>query len=245
MENKVYNSAIATNYMEITALYYNAIAPTTVWFEQEKISVYADSLGHIEFFDEKLQQRRAEQEQFEYEMRQALEKKQFVVYMQPKYSAVREEIVGAEALVRWDHPEKGLIYPNSFVPLLYLDGQIRNDLFYCVTFDAAVLRERALALSGCNKVIYVSDEIQSQDYKAYLHNHFDNVMDFETAASQKFDDDTVALVTDRCHISGKHILLGSEAFPLPYAAYANAAVGAALKAIARDESPMDHHIRIS
>ena len=86
--------------------------------------------NNIEFFDEKLQQRRAEQEQFEYEMRQALEKKQFVVYMQPKYSAVEEVIVGAEALVRWDHPEKGLIYPNSFVPLFESNGFIVKIDYY-------------------------------------------------------------------------------------------------------------------
>ena len=86
--------------------------------------------NNIEFFDEKLQQRRAEQEQFEYEMRQALEKKQFVVYMQPKYSAVEEVIVGTEALVRWDHPEKGLIYPNSFVPLFESNGFIVKIDYY-------------------------------------------------------------------------------------------------------------------
>ena len=86
--------------------------------------------NNIEFYDEKLQQRRAEQEQFEYEMRQALEKNQFVVYMQPKYSAAKEEIVGAEALVRWEHPEKGLIYPNSFVPLFESNGFIVKVDYY-------------------------------------------------------------------------------------------------------------------
>ena len=86
--------------------------------------------NNIEFFDEKLQQRRAEQEQFEFEMRQALEKKQFVVYMQPKYSTLKEEIVGAEALVRWEHPEKGLIYPNSFVPLFESNGFIVKIDYY-------------------------------------------------------------------------------------------------------------------
>jgi len=80
--------------------------------------------NNIEFYDESLQKRRAEQDQFEFEMRQALEKNQFVVYMQPKYSTVNEEIVGAEALVRWEHPEKGLIYPNSFVPLFESNGFI-------------------------------------------------------------------------------------------------------------------------
>ena len=80
--------------------------------------------NNIEFYDESLQKKRAEQDQFEYEMRQALEKNQFVVYMQPKYSAVKEEIVGAEALVRWEHPEKGLIFPSSFVPLFESNGFI-------------------------------------------------------------------------------------------------------------------------
>lgn len=86
--------------------------------------------NNIEFYDDKLQQRRAEQEQFEFEMRQALEKQQFVVYMQPKYSAVDETIVGAEALVRWEHPEKGLIYPNSFVPLFESNGFIVKIDYY-------------------------------------------------------------------------------------------------------------------
>lgn len=86
--------------------------------------------NNVEFYDEKLQQRRAEQEQFEFEMRQALEKNQFVVYMQPKYSAAKEEIVGAEALVRWEHPEKGLIFPNSFVPLFESNGFIVKIDYY-------------------------------------------------------------------------------------------------------------------
>lgn len=86
--------------------------------------------NNVEFYDEKLQQRRAEQEQFEFEMRQALEKQQFVVYMQPKYSAAKEEIVGAEALVRWEHPEKGLIFPNSFVPLFESNGFIVKIDYY-------------------------------------------------------------------------------------------------------------------
>lgn len=118
-------------------------------------------------------------------------------------------------------------------------------VFLCVTFDAKVLRERAVDQSGCAKVAFFSDKIYSQDYRAYLTEHFDSVVDCDPACAQSFDDDTVVLVTDRCYASGKQILLGSEVFPLPYEAYAHAAVAAALKAIARDESPMDHHIRIS
>ena len=47
-----FDSALGTNPIEIRAPYYNAINPTKVYFEQEKVSVCVDSLGHVEFFDE-------------------------------------------------------------------------------------------------------------------------------------------------------------------------------------------------
>lgn len=52
MDRKTYDSKTGKDYIEIKAPYYNAINPTFVYFEQEKISVTMDSLGHIEFFDE-------------------------------------------------------------------------------------------------------------------------------------------------------------------------------------------------
>ena len=47
-----FNSSKQTDYTEIHAPYYNAIEPTAVFFEKEKISAFVNSLGHIEFFDE-------------------------------------------------------------------------------------------------------------------------------------------------------------------------------------------------
>lgn len=52
MDKKTYNSSISNDCIKITAPYYNAINPTTVFFEPEKVSVSMNSLGHIEFFDE-------------------------------------------------------------------------------------------------------------------------------------------------------------------------------------------------
>lgn len=51
MDHKRYNSAVSGEPITITALYYNAIEPTTVFFEQEQTSVSMDALGHIAFFD--------------------------------------------------------------------------------------------------------------------------------------------------------------------------------------------------
>lgn len=52
------------------------------------------------------------------EIRTALQEKQFVLFYQPKVHLQRGDIVGFEALIRWQHPERGLIPPGQFIPLL-------------------------------------------------------------------------------------------------------------------------------
>ncbi len=60
----------------------------------------------------------------ETEMESALEDGQFKVYLQPKVNMVSGKIVGAEALVRWEHPTKGLRTPDNFIPLFEKNGFI-------------------------------------------------------------------------------------------------------------------------
>jgi len=50
------------------------------------------------------------------QIREALEKKQFVLYYQPKVNMRTGELIGAEALIRWRHPEEGLLPPSVFLP---------------------------------------------------------------------------------------------------------------------------------
>jgi diguanylate cyclase (GGDEF)-like protein/PAS domain S-box-containing protein len=54
---------------------------------------------------------------FEARLRKALERREFVVYYQPKVSVATGLIVGAEALVRWNHPERGILLPGEFIAL--------------------------------------------------------------------------------------------------------------------------------
>jgi EAL domain-containing protein (putative c-di-GMP-specific phosphodiesterase class I) len=56
----------------------------------------------------------------------ALAENQFIVYFQPKYRLSDGKLAGAEALVRWNHPERGLIPPNLFIPLFERNGQISS-----------------------------------------------------------------------------------------------------------------------
>lgn len=57
-------------------------------------------------------------------MEKALAEKQFVIYLQPKYSVEDKRLAGAEALVRWDHPKWGLLPPGEFIPLFERNGFI-------------------------------------------------------------------------------------------------------------------------
>jgi EAL domain-containing protein (putative c-di-GMP-specific phosphodiesterase class I) len=58
------------------------------------------------------------------DLRRALEQRQFVLYYQPEVELSTRKIVGLEALIRWKHPERGLIPPMDFIPLAEQSGLI-------------------------------------------------------------------------------------------------------------------------
>ena len=102
-----------------------------------------DSL--FSYYDDDLRRTQVEQKWMTDNMLESLAKKEFVVYYQPKYDLTKEAIAGAEALVRWESPEKGLIKPDKFIPLFERTGLI-------TTLDSYVW------------------EVICQDLKQWLHN---------------------------------------------------------------------------
>lgn len=88
------------------------------------------------------------------EMRKALEENEFRIYYQPKQEVASGELSGAEALLRWHHPEKGIIPPGRFIPFAEQTGFIREITPWILknTVDQAVIWHRA----GMNIVISVN-----------------------------------------------------------------------------------------
>jgi diguanylate cyclase (GGDEF)-like protein/PAS domain S-box-containing protein len=73
--------------------------------------------GRYAVFDPAMQARAQERLKLEAELGQALERGEFVLYYQPEVSLHDGTIVGFEALLRWQHPQRGLLQPSAFMPL--------------------------------------------------------------------------------------------------------------------------------
>lgn len=82
------------------------------------------------FFNECDRTKLIEEKKIENKMAKALESGQFSVYLQPKFDIDSNRVAGAEALVRWQDPERGMIMPNDFISLFEKNGFIlKLDLF--------------------------------------------------------------------------------------------------------------------
>lgn len=77
-------------------------------------------------YDDKLEERIIKQKFVEFQKEAAMLSRQFFVQMQPKTNMLTDKIVGAEALVRWRHPDRGIIRPDEFIPVFEKDGYILN-----------------------------------------------------------------------------------------------------------------------
>lgn len=75
------------------------------------------------------------------DMRAALERQQFRLYVQPKLSLHTGQIVAAEALVRWIHPERNFIFPDQFIPFAEQTGFIRQLTHWVMNAAAAACRD--------------------------------------------------------------------------------------------------------
>ncbi len=80
--------------------------------------------NNYQYYDESMNASALERLKFETGLKKALERDELVLHYQPKFDVASGEIVGAEALIRWRHPELGLIPPSEFIGLAEEAGLI-------------------------------------------------------------------------------------------------------------------------
>lgn len=97
-------------------------------------------------------------------MNKAIENKEFEVYYQPKFRFSDEKIVGAEALVRWNNPEKGFLLPGKFIPLFELNGFIEK-------VDKYVFDDVCNFLSKLNSICSQKDDLSQITISFNLSRH--------------------------------------------------------------------------
>ncbi len=83
-----------------------------------------DGRGTYRFFEPEMDARMQRRRALELDLRKALALRQFVVHYQPLLNLESDQISGFEALVRWRHPERGMVQPNDFIPLAEETGLI-------------------------------------------------------------------------------------------------------------------------
>lgn len=93
------------------------------------------------FYTEELRNEMLSEQEISGMMATALAEEQFVIYYQPQFNHSTGKLVGAEALVRWMHPERGLISPGIFIPIFEKNGFITKLDIYVFEKVCVFLRE--------------------------------------------------------------------------------------------------------
>jgi diguanylate cyclase (GGDEF)-like protein len=84
----------------------------------------AKGRNRYQFFSEEMHRRVVDRMQLEAGLRQALDREEFKLVYQPQYELESHRLGGVEALLRWEHPERGTILPARFIPLAEETGMI-------------------------------------------------------------------------------------------------------------------------
>lgn len=82
------------------------------------------SINNFQFYDASMQERSLKQLGLEVEIKRAIKNEEWVLYYQPKIDASSQSIKGVEALIRWNHPERGILSPFEFIDFAEERGYI-------------------------------------------------------------------------------------------------------------------------
>ena len=117
---------VVTTSIGITIIPTDGTDPTVLMKNADLAMYRAKEQGrnNYQFYSEEMNTNAIARLQTEYELRRALERNEFVLFYQPKIRLVDQKIVGVECLLRWQHPERGLLLPGEFIDVAEETGTI-------------------------------------------------------------------------------------------------------------------------
>jgi diguanylate cyclase (GGDEF)-like protein len=122
----------------------------------------------FQYYTEELTQKAVDRLALESNLRQAVANQEFIVYYQPQMDGERDEMIGMEALVRWKHPQMGMISPAEFIPLAEETGII-------LAIDAFVMRTAITQVVQWRKKGYKTGVLSlNLAMKQLWQEHFDD-----------------------------------------------------------------------
>ncbi|MEO5773224.1 MAG: EAL domain-containing protein [Sphingomicrobium sp.] len=129
--------------------------------------------GQHYVFNEELAREHCEKVQTEKALTEAIDKSQFVMAFQPQLSLVTGEVAGAEALLRWNHPDDGMRLPDSFIPIAERTGLIAEIGDWVTAEVASVLGSWVREGHGRRLAFNVSPrQLERLDFFAKLRQTF-------------------------------------------------------------------------
>ncbi len=117
-----------------------------------------------EFFDNDMNVKARTYLSLESELRQAVRQQQFRVYYQPIFHLLSKRIVGLEALVRWQHPEKGLLTPDHFLGVAETSG-LMADIGDFVFLEACRQVSQWQLTLACQQTLYLSINLSPRQFQ--------------------------------------------------------------------------------
>ncbi len=115
-------------------------------------------LGNWCFFSREVERRMVSERQLELDLRHAIANDELRLHFQPRHRASDLQLSGVEALVRWQHPQQGLIGPGDFIPLAERSGQI-------VALGTWVLREACTQAGSFGDSIFISVNLAAEQFQ--------------------------------------------------------------------------------
>ncbi|MER9337891.1 EAL domain-containing protein [Mesorhizobium sp. M0293] len=181
--------------------------------------------GNFSFFSEELRRELDYRKQLEHDIKVAIAERAFQVYFQPQVSLTNGTISGIEALVRWNHAERGMIPPGEFIPVAEKCGfmpEIGRIVITKAINEAAEWNRAGIAF-GRLAVNVSGTELREPDFDAFLFGTLEKAglppqkLSLEIVESVILDDEKTGIAAKLRHIRAAGVHLELDDFGTGYA----------------------------